>query len=97
MGDLELKLSEEFNNIDFNSKRLNERFQQTVMTFGKRLGGAIYASSESRAEAKAIYRMLGNTRLDSEKIAQVHKTETIRRIAGYGDVILAVQDTTGIN
>ena len=41
--------------------------------------------------------MLGNARLDSEKIAQVHKTQTIQRIAGYGDVILAVQDTTGIN
>jgi hypothetical protein len=51
MGEQEIKLSEEFKTIDFNSKRLNERFQRTVTTFGKRLEGSIYANSESRAEA----------------------------------------------
>jgi hypothetical protein len=41
--------------------------------------------------------MLGNEAFDRERIAQAHRTATIRRMTEYGGTILAVQDTTGVN
>jgi hypothetical protein len=41
--------------------------------------------------------MLGNDGFDREEIVRVHREATIRRMRDYGDTILAVQDTTGVN
>jgi hypothetical protein len=56
-----------------------------------------WEASEDRAEAKAIYRMPGNERFDRVQIVRAHREAMIRRMAGYGGMILAVQDTTGVN
>jgi hypothetical protein len=58
---------------------------------------SVWEASENRAEAKAIYRMLGNEKFDREEIARAYREATIRRMAEYGGTILAVQDTTGVN
>ncbi|MDR0628767.1 MAG: DUF4198 domain-containing protein [Treponema sp.] len=41
--------------------------------------------------------MLGNESFDREEIVRAHREAAIRRMAGYGGTILAVQDTTGVN
>jgi hypothetical protein len=41
--------------------------------------------------------MPGNERFDREEIVRAHREAAIRRIAGYGGMILAVRDATGVN
>jgi hypothetical protein len=72
-------------------------FIRTMETRMKQPDKSIWYSSENRAEAKAIYRMLGNEAFDREEIARAHRAATIRRMSEYGGTILAVQDTTGVN
>ncbi|MDR1105458.1 MAG: IS4 family transposase [Treponema sp.] len=90
-------MAEEFADLDFNSIRVENRFIRTMETLGKQTDTSIWYSSENRAEAKAIYRMLGNDGFDREEIIRVHREATIKRMAEYGGPILAVQDTTGVN
>ncbi|MDR3161596.1 MAG: hypothetical protein LBU28_08295, partial [Spirochaetaceae bacterium] len=40
--------------MDFNEARLEKRFVRTMETLSKQPGDSIWASSENRAEAKAI-------------------------------------------
>jgi hypothetical protein len=58
---------------------------------------SIWYSNENRAEAKAVYRMLGNEGFDRESIVRTRREATIRKMAGYGGTILAVQDAAGAN
>ena len=90
-------MEEEFADLDFHSVRLENRFVRTMETLYKQPGVSILEASKNKAEAKAIYRMLANENFDREKIIKVHHEATIRRMAGYGGTVLAVQDTTGIN
>jgi hypothetical protein len=90
-------MEEEFAALDFHSVRLEERFVRTMETLMRRPDASIWEASEDRAEAKAIYRMLGNERFDHEEIIKAHREATIRRMVDYGGTILAVQDTTGVN
>jgi hypothetical protein len=90
-------LEEEFEGLDFHSVRLEERFVRTMETFYQQPDKSIWEASADRAEAKAIYRMLGNDGLDREEIIRAHREATIRRIKDNGGTILAVQDTTGVN
>jgi hypothetical protein len=92
-----LSMQEEFANLDFNSARLEKRFIKTMETLAGQPDKSIWFSSENRAEAKAIYRMLGNDGLDREKILQAHREATVRRMAESEKTILAVQDTTSLN
>jgi hypothetical protein len=89
--------AEEFAGLDFHSIRLEGRFVRTMETFIKQPGASIWEASEDRAEAKAVYRMLGNEDFDRGEIVRAHREATIRRMSGYGGTILAVQDTTGVN
>jgi hypothetical protein len=65
-------------------------------TLSRQPGNSIWTSAENRAEAKAIYNMLGNEKFDRDEIIKAHRNGTIKRMAGE-PVILAVQDTTGVN
>jgi hypothetical protein len=89
-------MEEEFAGIDFNSKRLENRFKRTMKTLAKQPGESIWRCSKNRAESKAIYNMLGNERFDNAEILRAHQAATIKRLAGES-VILAVQDTTSLN
>jgi hypothetical protein len=88
---------EEFAGIDFHSIRLEDRFVRTMETLAKQPDASIWEASEDRAEAKAVYRMLGNEDFDREEIIRVHREATLRRMSGYSGTILAVQDTTAVN
>jgi hypothetical protein len=92
-----LNMSEEFADLDFNSSRLEKRFVRTMETLSKRPDKSLWLASANRAEAKAIYRMLGNEDFDREEILRTHRNATIKRMAEYGGTILAVQDTTSLN
>jgi len=92
-----LHMREEFANLDLNSKRLEQRFIKTMETLAEQPDKSIWFSSGNRAEAKAIYRMLGNEDLDREEILRTHREATVRRMARHGGTILAVQDTTSLN
>jgi hypothetical protein len=65
-------------------------------TLSSQPGGSICASSGNRAEAKAIYNMPGNEKFDRDETALKHRKGTVKRMADE-PVILAVQDTTGVN
>ncbi|MDR1220160.1 MAG: hypothetical protein LBK73_11225 [Treponema sp.] len=77
-------MDEEFAGLDFHSVRLESRFIRTMETLMKQPDTSIWYSSENRAEAKAIYRMLGNDGFDREEIIRAHREATIRRMAEYG-------------
>ncbi|GHV22891.1 IS4 family transposase [Spirochaetia bacterium] len=94
-GDI-FNMAEEFGEIDFNDKRLGERFRKTMETLAKDPQKSIYGSCATRAESKAIYNLLGNEKFDRGEIIKAHRIATIRRMEGRS-VILAVQDTTSVN
>ena len=94
---MELHMREEFASLDFNSKRLEQRFIKTMETLARQPDKSIWFSSENRAEAKAIYRMLGNEELERGEILRTHREATVGRMARHGGTILAVQDTTSLN
>jgi hypothetical protein len=90
-------MKEEFAGLDCNSSRLEKRFIRTMETLSKQPDKSIWFCSENRAEAKAIYRLLGNENLDREEILRTHREAAIGRIAKHGGTILAVQDTMSLN
>ena len=96
-GKKTFNMEDEFAGLDCNSSRLEKRFIRTMETLSKQPDKSIWACSENRAEAKAIYRMLGNENLDREEILRTHREATIRRMMQSGGTILAVQDTTSLN
>jgi hypothetical protein len=90
-------MKEEFEGLDFNSKRLEERFRNTMETLAKRPDKSIWYCSENRAEAKAIYRMLGNEKVREEEVLKSHKGAVKKRMLGCGKRVLLIQDTTTLN
>jgi hypothetical protein len=95
-GGKNFNMTEEFADADFNEARLEERFVRTMETLSRQPGNSIWTSAENRVEAKAIYNLLGNEKFDRDEIIKAHRNGTIKRMAGE-PVILAVQDTTGVN
>ncbi|MDR1374030.1 MAG: transposase [Treponema sp.] len=74
-------MAEEFAGIGFHSIRLENRFVRTMETLAKQPDASIWEAGEDRAEAKAVYRMLGNEDFDREEIIRAHREAAIRRIA----------------
>jgi hypothetical protein len=96
-GKQTFNMEEEFAGLDCNPSRLEKRFIRTMETLSKQPDKSIWCCSENRAEAKAIYRLLGNESLDREEVLQAHREATIRLMVEHGGTILAVQDTTSLN
>ena len=90
-------MEEEFAGLECNSSRLEKRFVRTMETLSKQPDKSIWFCSENRAEAKAIYRMLGNENLNREEVLRAHREATVRRMVQQGGTILAIQDTTSLN
>ena len=85
-------MEEEFAGLDCNSSRLEERFIKTMETLSQQPNKSIWSCSENRAEAKAIYRLLGNENLDREEILKAHREATVGRMIQQGGTVLAIQD-----
>jgi hypothetical protein len=90
-------MEDEFSGLDCSSRRLERRFIRTMETLSKHPDKSIWFCSENRAEAKAIYRLLGNGNLERGEVLRAHRQSTIKRIKQHGGTILAVQDTTSLN
>ena len=90
-------MEEEFKELDFNNRRLEKRFIKTMDTFAGQPNKSIWSCSENRAEAKAVYRLLGNEDLSGEEILRTHREATIKRMIESERTILSVQDTTSLN
>jgi len=73
-----------------------KRFFKTMEILANNPGESILSACGNRNDAKAIYRMLNNENFDEDEIFEAHRKATIARIEKQ-QVILAVQDTTGIN
>jgi hypothetical protein len=92
------RIEDDFRDINFHSTRLEERFRNTMVTLFANPDKSIFISSKNRSEAKAVYRMLNNDKFNIDEVKQAHREATIQRITSSKiNVVLAVQDTTGIN
>jgi hypothetical protein len=96
-GEKSFSMEQEFAGLDFNSGRLEKRFVRTMETLSRQPDKSIWFCSENRAEAKAIYRLLGSESLNREEVLRTHREATVKRMIQHGGTILAVQDTTGLN
>ena len=59
-GEIKDWVSREFKTLSFNSKRLESRFQMVKSDLTEQPEKSIWLASGSRANAKAVYRMLAN-------------------------------------
>lgn len=87
-----------FRRMGISCGRTLNRFIQTMSTLARRPELSIAAASADSAEAKAIYRLLGNPKLTEEIILDAYRKETLRQMQESGEsVFLCVQDTTEIS
>jgi hypothetical protein len=76
-------MPEEFVDVDFNGKRLAKRFRKAIETLSKDARKSIYGSGANRAEAKAIYNMLGNDKFNKSEMLRAHRAATRRRMKDH--------------
>ncbi|WP_211274486.1 IS4 family transposase [Paenibacillus oryzae] len=87
-----------FKRMSMTCGRTVKRMITTMTTLARRPGLSIAAASENKAEAKAIYRLLGHPDLSEEVIVDTYHQETLRQMKASGEsVFLCVQDTTEID
>jgi hypothetical protein len=89
-------LCAEFASIDFSDKRLSKRFVNSMNTLFKSPSASINGACSAKAEAKGIYRMLGNDKFDTDLVLAEHRKAVAARMSGM-PTVLAVQDTTSVN
>jgi hypothetical protein len=66
-------IAKEFTDVDFSEERLEKRLRKTMETWSKEPQKSIYGSSANRAEAKAIYHLLGNDKFDKGEILRCQR------------------------
>ena len=95
-GEVKDWISKEFETLDLNSARLEKRFQITMSDLSDQPDASIWLASGSRVNAKAVYRMLANEKLDKGDILSAHRDATTARSTEH-TILLAVQDTMSMN
>jgi len=89
---------EEFRNLGINCGRTIKRFIRSTITLSRKIGESIAGASNSKAEAKAMYRLIDNKKVTEAVVLQAHQKATIQKMKESGElIILAVQDTTTLN
>lgn len=97
LGNL-FNLFNEFCGVNFNDKRLTKQLCKFVDKAKDSPKKSIFGAMGGRNKAKNVYRLLENDKFDFEEVTNAHKQKTIDRIIASGtDVILNVQDTSGLN
>jgi hypothetical protein len=86
----------EFETLNLKTK-IKQRFIKTMKILSNSPRESIYMASNTRAEAKAAYRLLANDDFDINEVKKAHKESTVNRIKETNSIILAVQDTTSLN
>ena len=84
---------DELKNIDLGDKRRNERLIKTTEKLAKSPLSSINEACGNWADAKAAYRLFGNTEINSAMILAPHVIETGKRMSEVDGVVLAIQDT----
>jgi hypothetical protein len=91
---------QEFKEINFNDKRLKQRFTKIGEDFMSRPGSIIkHSLSGNSSNIKGAYRFFNNSKVKETKIQQEHQRRTVERSqeVGKGSFILSIQDTTTCN
>ena len=89
-------VGKEFETLSFNSKRLEKRFKVAMSDISDQPSLSIWLAAGSRANAKAIYRMLANEKCSKESILSAHRDALNARSIGM-PILLAIQDTMSVN
>ena len=85
---------DDFAEVDFGDKRLNERLQEMVENSTKNVGKLVLSSSGGRSEAKACYRLLSNDKFDMEQLQSLAGSATLNCMSG---TVLLIEDTSDLN
>lgn len=89
---------EEFRNLGINCGRTIKRFIRSMITLSRKIGESIAGASDSKAEAKAMYRLIENKKVTEDVVLYAHRKATIQKMKESGElIILSVQDTTMLN
>jgi len=94
-GEINTWVAKEFETLNLGSKRLERRFKMAMSDLSEQPEKSIFLASGSRANAKAVYRMLANEGCDKEEILAAHRESAGNR--NEEKVLLAVQDTMAVN
>lgn len=89
-------VSTELRSVDFNDKRLNDRFIRLTEQLSSKPTATIPSACGKWANTKAAYRFFDSAKVRPEIIRRAHIESTIERVIQH-DCILAVQDTTNID
>ena len=89
-------VANEFKTLNLYSKRLEERFKITMSFLSDQPDKSIWLASGSRANAKAVYRMLSNEDCDKTNILSAHRDAVGERCTDH-QILLAIQDTMSVN
>jgi muramidase (phage lysozyme) len=89
-------IDQEFNTLDFGSKKLEKRFKITMSDLSEHPDKSILLSSGSRSQAKAVYRMISNEKCTKAEILSTHRDASASR-SSEEPVLLAIQDTMSVN
>ncbi len=84
-------IDEEFKDVDFGDKRLNQRFLDTSNLLADRPELSINNAIEDFDSKKAAYRLFSNIRCTSQKIFQPHVDNTIKRWSKH-NVIFSIHE-----
>lgn len=95
-GDINAWVAKEFETLNLNSARLERRFQITMSDLSDQPALSILLATGSRANAKAVYRLIKNEKFDDESILAAHLDAVASR-CGENLVLLAVQDTMAVS
>lgn len=83
----------EFSNIDFGDKRLNNRLVKLCDSFSDSPECSINQACSGWAETKAAYRFFANEKIDYKEIIRVHSAKSAGRAQKH-PTVLAIQDTS---
>lgn len=93
-----IDIRNEFDNISFGDKRINDRFNDAFEKIAENPDKSILQASGGKNAAEPIYQLFNNRRFNMDVVRDEHKKMTVERIiAGGYKVVLAPQDTCGIN
>ena len=89
-----IDMRSEIAGVDFGSKRLDGRFKKVISDLSEQPDKSIWLASGSRANAKAVYRMLSNEKYRKESILTAHRESVNGR--NEENMLLAVQGTMSV-
>jgi len=95
-GEMKRWVDKEFETLCFNSKRLESRFRMVMSDLSDQPEKSIWLATGSRTNAKAVYRMLANEKVDTESILSAHRDAVSERSC-ESQTLLAIQDTMAVN